>query len=215
MEVYQVLHSYLKERDSGCAHRLLGRPGGVLLDIGCGDETDLESLCAQGWSAIGIDPFEHARVRSLVRGAAEHLPFKSTSCGAVTCVLVLPLVRTPPALISEAYRVLCRGGRAVFVVFSKSPLNVRIRITGQMHGSGRAVAIRHVFSRRNLWSMVRAGGFERKEIRQCVYLPWLAVRLSAQHLKLLTRAVARLEAQRRRGPLGAFAQKLIVLAVKR
>ena len=103
-------------------------PGQRVLEIGCGAAGTLERLCRNTpVYAAGVDllPGMLARARqrvaaagfsdrvALVRGSAEHLPFKKGTFDAVYCESVLGFQKTPAlrAILREIYRVLQPGGR--------------------------------------------------------------------------------------------------------
>jgi len=209
------LHSYLHTRDSGLAHELLGPADGRLLDVGSGEGEDLALLERQGWSVVGLDAMRPSPSAYSVLGVGERLPFRGGSFSAATCILVLPHVSSPDAIVREVWRVLRPRGRAVFVVFSCSPLNLRIAVT-RYHFSGDP----HRFSARlyrvrGLCRLLRLGGFREVRCWRSDYLPWMTGWMPAALRSRLLFALARSDRRLSRGPLGLFARKIVAVGVKR
>src|SRR5437879_12585966 len=98
-----LLHEYLKSRDSGVAQALLEGAPGRLLDLGSGSGEDLQTLSLRGWDAIGLEPFQRVPGIRTVRGIAELLPFRDNSFDAVKCVLVLPHLEATSDAIEETF----------------------------------------------------------------------------------------------------------------
>jgi len=208
------LHAFLKGRDSQLALSLLGPPSGRLLDIGSGEGEDLRILLEDGWQAIGLDPFSEVHRVPWVRGSAEQLPFKDKTFVAVTCILVLPHLRRPDRAVAEAYRVLRTDGRALFVVFSKSPLNLKGAVRREGYTlNGMALPYR-LFSKRELESLLQSVGFVPVVSTRTDFMPMLTGWLGHE---AQARILARLESADRSmtdSPLGRFARKLIVAATR-
>jgi SAM-dependent methyltransferase len=107
------------------AIRLLGPPGGRLLDVGCGGGSHTVALAAAGWETVGIDPSEEqlrlARRRGceVVRGRAESLPFPDSSFDAAVSLWTHTDVDDWPAAVREIRRVVRSGG--AFVYFGVHP----------------------------------------------------------------------------------------------
>lgn len=208
------LHAYLKRRDSDSAHSLLGPQRTRVLDIGSGAGEDLRRLLAMGWDAVGVEPFQRAAGLPFVRGAAESLPFKAESFGAVTCVLVLPIVPRPERVLTEAYRVLRRKGAAVFTVFSNSPLNWRVAATQYAYRKSGAAPISRLFSVHGFRGLLAQAGFDSISWLRTDYLPWLTGLLNAQTTRRLYAWLDRADGRLRRTPLAPLARKLVFRAVK-
>jgi SAM-dependent methyltransferase len=91
-------------------------PGLSVLDLGCGERRQLESLVARGCRAVGIDPCPEAvsrcRARGLnvVQGRGEALPFDDESFDAVVSRVVLPYT-DERRVVAEIARVLRPGGQ--------------------------------------------------------------------------------------------------------
>ena len=94
------------------------RPGGFVLDVGCGEGLQLANLRQAGYRAIGLElaaePAQACRATGhcVIIARAESLPFRSDSCDGVLCKVVLPYTDERRA-IEEIGRVLVKGGVAV------------------------------------------------------------------------------------------------------
>ena len=94
------------------------RPGGIVLDVGCGPGSQLSNLRQAGYRAIGLElATEPARAcrtagHRVIIARAESLPFRSDSCHGILCKVVLPYTDERRA-IEEIGRVLAKGGVAV------------------------------------------------------------------------------------------------------
>lgn len=103
------------------ALRLLGTPGGRLLDVGCGGGSHTAAFGAEGWDVVGLDvsdaQLELARGRGceVVRGRAESLPFEDASFDAVVSTWTHTDVDDWPAAVGEIRRVLKPGGPFVYL----------------------------------------------------------------------------------------------------
>jgi SAM-dependent methyltransferase len=122
------LHSLLRRWE---AHRTevvsgLARPGGVLLDVGCGDGDLLEHNLSRYKALFGIDIAANRAVRAgTLSGGAVHaqvgdvdagLPYREASFDVVTCVAVLEHVFDPIALVQDLARVLKPNGQLIVEV---------------------------------------------------------------------------------------------------
>ena len=94
------------------------RPGGIVLDVGCGEGLQLSNLRQAGYRAIGLEiapePARSCRAtgHAVIIARAESLPFRNDSCHGVLCKVVLPYTDERRA-IEEIGRVLAKGGVAV------------------------------------------------------------------------------------------------------
>ena len=94
-------------------------PGSDLLDMACGTGHLLASACSRGINAVGIDASpamvelaRHAAPEASVRTSdVQDLSFPDDSFDAVTAAFVLMHVAAPTRVVSEAVRILRRGGR--------------------------------------------------------------------------------------------------------
>jgi SAM-dependent methyltransferase len=93
-------------------------PGGIVLDVGCGEGLQLTNLRQAGYRAIGLElAVDAARAcrasgHRVIIARAESLPFRSDTCHGVLCKVVLPYTDERRA-IEEIARVLTKGGVAV------------------------------------------------------------------------------------------------------
>ncbi|AKT44118.1 class I SAM-dependent methyltransferase [Chondromyces crocatus] len=102
--------------------------GARVLDIGCGDGTDVAYYLSQGAIAYGIDPsselIEKARRKApgarLDVGVGEMLPYADRSMDVITSTYALQTSDDVPKILSEAARVLRPGGQLIYS--SKHPL---------------------------------------------------------------------------------------------
>jgi len=101
---------------------LQARPGGVLLDVGCGDGQFLTLMRGLGWSVEGVDVDERAVANARKRGLKIHcgrphdIGFADNSFHAIVLNHVLEHVHDPERLLRECHRMLRRDGQLrVFV----------------------------------------------------------------------------------------------------
>jgi SAM-dependent methyltransferase len=98
--------------------RLRALPGGVALDVGCGEGRFCRILRAEGFEPVGLDPTEEllaaARARDphgrYVEGRAEALDFPDAGFDLVVSCLSLIDIEDAAAAIAEMARVLKPGG---------------------------------------------------------------------------------------------------------
>jgi SAM-dependent methyltransferase len=94
------------------------RPGAIVLDVGCGNGTQLTHLRDSGYRAIGLEVApDAARACRAMRhpvlvARAESLPFRSNSCPGILCKVVIPYTEERLAIM-EIGRVLAPGGVAI------------------------------------------------------------------------------------------------------
>ena len=100
---------------------LLARPGGRLLEVGCGSGRMLRLMKDHGWEVEGVDfdpaAVENARSKGLdVRlGTLEDQNYPDDHFDAVTMSHLVEHVPDPLQLLLESYRILKPGGRMVVV----------------------------------------------------------------------------------------------------
>jgi SAM-dependent methyltransferase len=132
------LHALLRRWE---AHRTavissLAQPGGVLLDVGCGDGDLLGHNLGRYRALLGIDVAANrtARARAL-SGSSIHvqvgnvdagLPYREGAFDVVTCAAVLEHVFDPVALVQELARVLKPSGQLIVEVPNVAFLSRRL-----------------------------------------------------------------------------------------
>ena len=108
------------EGNSLDVRELLGPGEGPCLDLGCGTGLFLDALAATGRTVVGLDcsadQLRVARARSplIVQADAAELPFGDGSFTAVVAMWISTDVDDFAAVVSEAARVLTRGGQFLF-----------------------------------------------------------------------------------------------------
>lgn len=94
------------------------KPNSVVVDIGCGHTPHLlnrlESYIRDG---VGVDPLTQRgkmkNIRLISKMLGNKIPLKNGSADHVTLVAVLEHLDDPQAILSDAYRILKRGGTLV------------------------------------------------------------------------------------------------------
>lgn len=97
--------------------------GKTVLDIGCGDGTDLKQLSSKGAIVYGIDPSEEfikkAQINNppgtFVNGVGESLPFEDNAFDIVVSKWAIQTSTNVPGILSEAARVLKPGGKLLYL----------------------------------------------------------------------------------------------------
>ncbi|MBC7228959.1 MAG: class I SAM-dependent methyltransferase [Actinobacteria bacterium] len=89
---------------------------GVILDIGCGDKPYEKMLEPYESEHIGMDHEGtlHDLSKADIKGEAYAIPLDDESVDTVFCTAVLEHLEDPARALSEAYRVLKRGGHAIY-----------------------------------------------------------------------------------------------------
>lgn len=110
---------------------LFDRPGGKVLDVGCGPGVMVEALAAQGCAFWGVDPsarmveeasaaFVSIPATQFTVGFAERLEHPEDSFDAVLCMGVLERVADDVQALKEMIRVLKPGGTLILTVPNKA-----------------------------------------------------------------------------------------------
>lgn len=143
------------------------RPGGTVLDIGCGPGNFTGWFGTQVFPdglAIGVDA-SHQMLRRAVadntgpavaylRGDAECLPFADGVADATTCLAALYLINDPFAALGELARVLKPGGRMV-ILTSLSPGGDSTSLRGKVMQRASGVTM---FGRDEITGFLRGAG---------------------------------------------------------
>ncbi len=104
------------------------KPGGTILDIGCGAGDYLAAMQNLGWHVSGVEPdpvsAERARARGLEikTGSLAQARIADHSFDQVTMRHVLEHLHDPVAVIKECFRILKKGGRLVLLTPNKDSL---------------------------------------------------------------------------------------------
>jgi len=100
---------------------LPARPGGRLLEVGCGSGGILETMAARGWQVTGQD-FDEQAVRNarskgltVYHGDLQHQNFEDESFDAIVLSHVIEHVPDPRSLLRECRRILKIGGALVVI----------------------------------------------------------------------------------------------------
>lgn len=108
------------------------RPGGRLLDVGCGSGASLRFMQELGWRAEGVDFDPQAARNAAAKGVQVHLGelsaqrFPDDAFDAVTMSHFIEHVHDPLALLRECHRILKPGGRLVVVTPNGASFGHRI-----------------------------------------------------------------------------------------
>jgi ubiquinone/menaquinone biosynthesis C-methylase UbiE len=220
--------------------RVLAARGARVLELGCGTGEDARAmgrLVGPGGRVVGLDASEGllalARERTgpedgpveWVRADAAALPFAEDSFDAVRIERVLQHVEDPQAVIAEAARVLCPGGRLAAVetdwgtlAMDLGPLDQAESVTAML-----ARGVRWPWAGRALWRWLSEAGLADVQVEAepvvMVVDPW-----SMPDGERLLRVVARrareagvawgalLDAARARAPAGGWFVSLVMFA---
>jgi len=138
-----------------------------ILDIGCGDGEFLSVFSGLGYEAIGVDisPVESRHEIHKVDLEEENLPFKDSTINFVFSKSVIEHMNNPLNLMSETYRVLLPGGKAVIMTPSWE------------HNYWGPFYIDHThvtpFTRYSLEETLRMSGFEKVRVEYFYQLPFV------------------------------------------
>ncbi len=140
------------------------RPGGFVLDVGCGGGHDLTLLRDAGLRTVGVDPslaMVHAAasrgVSPLVQAEGEQLPFRAGSVDGCRIERVLIHVEDPVEVLAEVARCLKPG--ALLTVFEPDWSSYLVRDGDEMAATEWLEPVRHADAGNRLWGWVEAAGF--------------------------------------------------------
>jgi SAM-dependent methyltransferase len=151
------------------AMHMEGKPGGRLLEVGCGNGDLLAGARDHGWAAEGLDfdpaavAAARARGLSVREGDLSSAAFPASAFDAVVAVHLVEHVPDPAAFLDEAARVLAPGGRLVLV----TP-NLRSRGARRFGAAWRELdppRHLHLFPPRTLARLVEGRGFRVDSLR--------------------------------------------------
>ncbi|HID31402.1 MAG TPA: class I SAM-dependent methyltransferase, partial [Desulfobacterales bacterium] len=137
-EVYAGILSRLVHRDI------------ILLDAGCGQAGLVEGYCGLAHMVVGVDKClrrfrESIKVKDLVEGGLEALPFPNEVFSLITCSWVLEHLENPIAVLIEITRVLRPGGHFLFL--TPNALNYTIWLSRLIPNTMRQRMVREIYGR--------------------------------------------------------------------
>ena len=163
-----VLISGGRARTDFSVFYLPSRPGGRLLDVGCGGGAMLRRMQGLGWNVEGVD-FDGQAVRTArAKGLKVHLgtieeqTFPQESFDALTMSHVIEHVPDPRALLRECYRILKPSGRAVVVTPNARSWGHRL-YAANWRGLEPPRHL-HIFAVGSLKAAIRAAGFQKVRV---------------------------------------------------
>lgn len=115
------LHPAWRDTQAASVFYLPAKPGGTVLDVGCGNGSSLRSLERKGWRGIGIDFDEVAIKVAREQGIEAHAgdlisqKFPSESFDAIMMNHVIEHVPSPALLLRECQRILKKDGILVAI----------------------------------------------------------------------------------------------------
>ena len=130
-ELFSVEKKYLKDNIYN---------GSIVLDIGCGDGRNIQSILESTKNVYGIDSeekavldakrrFEKDEAVVIMQAVAEKLPFKNENFDIVTCLMILPnLENNKDAVFKEVSRVLKKGGQLILSSFAETSRAERLKM---------------------------------------------------------------------------------------
>ena len=133
-----------------------GKPGGIVLEVGCGAGNVLERVTNA--RLIGIDLSDRmvkrtkerlaGRAVSVLQANAEQLPFRDEIFDGIICNEVLEHVQNPHLLLDEIYRVARLNAKVAFSIPNEKTINrlkniiFRLRLDPFFFGGGYTVSRR-------------------------------------------------------------------------
>jgi 2-polyprenyl-3-methyl-5-hydroxy-6-metoxy-1,4-benzoquinol methylase len=160
---------------------LPAKPGGRLLEVGCGAGAMLDTMASKGWQVVGVD-FDARAVeavrskgRTVYHGGVEEQNFRTESFDAVVMNHVIEHVHDPRGLIDECRRILRKDGS--LVVITPNPTGNLHRIYGKDWRGLEPPRHLYLFSLTSLSRLASNVGFSAVEGRTTVHgapYVWLA-----------------------------------------
>lgn len=152
---------------------LPAKPGGRLLEIGCGAGAMLEAMASRGWQTVGVDfdqsavAIARSRGRSVYPGGVLEQNFPSESFDAIVMNHVIEHVSAPRELLAECKRILRKGG--ALVVITPNPGGFLHRFFGKDWRGLEPPRHLHLFSLAALSELASAAGFSGVQTRTTVH----------------------------------------------
>ncbi len=115
-------------------------PNSFVLDIGCGEGRNMQSILQRTQNVYGIDfdqkavddakkRFEKIDTVKVFVASADKLPFEDETFDTVTFLMILPnLENNKDSSIGESARVLKKGGKLILSTFAETAFDERIKI---------------------------------------------------------------------------------------
>lgn len=115
-------------------------PNSLVLDIGCGEGRNMQSILQKTQNVYGIDndqkavedakkKFEKIDTVKVVSASADKLPFEDETFDTVTFLMILPnLENNKDSSIGESARVLKKGGKLILSTFAETAFDERMKI---------------------------------------------------------------------------------------
>ncbi len=160
---------------------LPAKPGGRLLEVGCGAGAMLDTMTSRGWQVVGVDfdgrAVETARSkgRTVYQGGVKEQNFSAESFDAIVMNHVIEHVHDPRGLIDECRRILKYGGS--LVVITPNPIGRLHRFYGKDWRGLEPPRHLHLFSVMSLSRLASTAGFSDVKGRTTVHgapYVWLA-----------------------------------------
>jgi 2-polyprenyl-3-methyl-5-hydroxy-6-metoxy-1,4-benzoquinol methylase len=146
------------------------RPGGKLLDVGCGHGWIVKIMADWGWDALGVEPNPAvaAKGRELygIRVQAGSLEEQAFPAGSFDCVIihhVLEHVTDPQATLREIHRILKPGGKVHIAL--PNGVSLASRWFGKDWRGACPPWHLYLFSPKSLGSMMASAGFRVAALR--------------------------------------------------
>lgn len=146
------------------------RPGGKLLDVGCGNGVFLAKMRDLGWDVVGLEPDHQAAEiarkafgLTVYEGSIEETSLPAEAFDAVTLSHVIEHTLDPVAVLRECRRVLKSGGVLVAVTPNRNSLGRRFFGPAWVHWD----PPRHVyaFTKSTLGTLIERAGLEILRLR--------------------------------------------------
>jgi 2-polyprenyl-3-methyl-5-hydroxy-6-metoxy-1,4-benzoquinol methylase len=169
--------------DASVMH-LTSRPGGRLLEVGCGGGVILRNLRDVGWDVEGVDfdgrAVANARSKGLNvhQGPLDAQAFEDGRFHAIVLSHVLEHVHDPRGLLAECFRVLHPEG--TMIVLTPNAGSLGHRIFGASWFPLEPPRHLHVFNPRNLRKLAQDAGFSVSRLETRRREGWLIWRCSRQ-----------------------------------